>query len=228
MADPTSIAATQAAILKSAASKAATVDPALSTQAGAVKQDLAVMADQAKGYTAGVNAGVIVAQDNRAAQARRLATEKAQADAARARDAQMQAIQAQEARLRIEAEKANFGRQRQRIEAEQTAEPNEENARQVKMHMLSNTTPGFQTAFNAIMSEGVTSADEALAILKNLKEKDPTNTFDNVSEDAVQRYATAYFKALEGGAVNLRSLEPKRKAASSGPSGWGGAISGLR
>jgi hypothetical protein len=93
MAGPVPLAVTQAAALKSAAGKQAQAPAVESTQVGAVKQDLAVMADQAKGYTAGVNAGVITAQDNRAAQARRLAAEKAAADAARAQEAQMRAIE---------------------------------------------------------------------------------------------------------------------------------------
>ncbi len=210
------IAVTQAAVLKSAAGKQAQAPAVESTQVGAVKQDLAVMADQAKGYTQGINAGIITAQDNRAAQARRLAAEKAANDAARAQEAQMAAIQQQEARLRQQAQAQQFERDKQELqirqavnETEETQEPNAEAARRVIFHSKANRTPNFQDALVALLQDS-TSAQEAVAILKNAKANDE-DWAEGIHEGAIRQYATAYFSALEGRAASLSRL-PKRRS----------------
>lgn len=202
------IAVTQAAALKSAAGKAGQSKPEATPNINAVRQDLAVMADQAKGYTEGINAGVIVAQDNRQAQAARFAAEKAANDARRAQEAQMAAIQQQEAALRREAANAEYGRRKKDLQIEQAvkqSEPEEadlEAARRVQMHMASHTTAGFQRAFSSLLNMGVTSPGEMVAILDNLN-KDEDSPFRGTHRETLLRYARAHFNALEGRAVDL-------------------------
>lgn len=219
MAEPTPIAVTQAAAMKSAAGAAGQAPPVESTQVGAVRQDLAVMADQAKGYTAGVNAGVISAQDNRAAAARRLAAEKAAEDARRAQEAQMDQMRAQELALRKQSNAQDFERRKIAAEAQAAEEPDEintETARQVIMHSKTTKTPGFQMALEALLQDS-TSPAEAVALLKNAK-RNGEEGFGGINESTIRAYATAYFDALEGKAVNISKLPVRRKTSSSSSS----------
>jgi hypothetical protein len=218
--EPAPLAAVQAAVLKTAASKqASTGDPAAASQAGAVAQDLAVMADQAKGYAAGVNQGTIVAQDNRAAQSRRLAQEAAQAQADRARQLQLEQMQTAQMRLDAEGEAA---RDQGRLEEERlrqakaggTDDQAEWDAAgdSVIRHSMMNRGPRFQTALTAVLGNA-TSAAEAVAILRNAKRHpDEFGWAPGIKEDVLRKYATEYFRAIQGGAVNLKRLNPPTPA----------------
>ena len=215
--EPAPLAAVQAAVLKTAASKqAAAGDPAASSQAGAVAQDLAVMADQAKGYAAGVNQGVIVAQDNRAAQNRRIAEEAAQAAAERSRALQLE--QMQTAQMRIEGETAA---QRDRFQVEQErlqqAKENEgpdeidlSNSLSVLRHATMSRGPRFQAALAAALEEA-TNPNEAVAILRN-SARHGEEWAVGIKENVLRSYAQQYFRALEGKAISLNQLNPKPAA----------------
>lgn len=218
--DPAPLAAVQAAVLKTAAGKQSQQPPAQSTQVNAVAQDLAVMADQARGYTEGVNAGTIVAQDNRAAQARRLAAERAQADAARQRQLELEQRQTEIAQLRAQSERQSGqyqieerkARLAQRTkEAETEIDPEwEANALGVVRHAKMNRGPRFQTAITSVLSEA-TNPDEAVALLRNAQRHPEEFPWaPGIQEDVLRNYATEYFRALEGGAVRRRLLDPKK------------------
>ena len=218
--DPAPLAAVQAAVLKTAAGKQGQAPPVQSTQANAVAQDLAVMADQAKGYTAGVDAGTIVAQDNRAAQASRLAQERAQADAARQRELAMEQAQTQAAMLRAEADRQSgqfaIAEKKARLAkqaAEETINPEwDADAVAVTRHAVMNRGPRFQDALMQVLGNA-TSPDEAVAILRNAQ-KYP-NDYEwavNIQEDVIRKYATEYFKAQGGGGVNFDRLKAARAA----------------
>lgn len=212
-------------MLKTAAGKQAQTSPVESTQANAVAQDLAVMADMAKGYTAGVDAGTIVAQDNRAAQARRLAAERAQADAARQRALELEQRQTEIAQLRAQSERQSGSYQitekkaRLARDAEERAKrdegPSDDDvaaAAGVERHAMMNRGPRFQTALTQVL-DNATNPDEAIAILRNAqRHPDEFPWASGIKEDVLKNYATEYFRALEGKAVRRRSLDPPKKA----------------
>lgn len=214
--DPAPLAAVQAAVLKTAAGKqAAQGDPGIAAQNNAVAQDLAVMADQAKGYTAGVNAGTIVAQDNRNAQASRLAVEAAQAAAERQRSLELERMQTQRMQLEQQAAAAKY--QRDVIAARRSAaedrkkeqEPDVANAGIAIRHAAINRGPRFQEALNLAL-QGATSSHEAVAILTNsAKHNEPWAV--NIDPAVLRRYAEQYFRGLNGRAVNVKALSDAGK-----------------
>jgi hypothetical protein len=204
--EPAALADVQAAVMKSAAAKAPTQGAPSATQADAVRQDLSVMADQAKGYTQGVNAGTIMAQDQRAAQGRRLAIEAQEAAAARAREEQAAKIRQQQQRLAMDQRKQDMDFRRQAATVQGQAEeqePDLANSNKVLLHLKSNESQNLQEAFDAfVLGSGATNAAEAMAIFRNTIEQDDASPYKHVGPITLQRYATAYFRALEGKAVS--------------------------
>jgi hypothetical protein len=240
--DPAPLAAVQAAVLKQAAGKKAQTPAAESSMSNAVQQDLAIMADQAKGYTAGVNAGVIVEQDNRAAQARRLAAEQAQAQAEHARRLELEQKQTEMMRLRAETERqsgrfsiaekqARLDADRRRLDAdrrkaEESGDIPDEwvaNADEVTRHAIIHAPRSVQNALKGALPMA-TSAQEALQIYRNAKRANVDWTID-VDERMLRSYAEEYFRALEGKAVRetrLRAPTPpqRRGPLADGPAGY--------
>lgn len=227
--EPAPLAAVQAAVLKSAASKNAQsggMPQAGASPNTAIAQDLAVMADQAKGYAAGVDQGVVVAQDNRAAAARRLAEERAAADAARQRELAMEQMQTQQARLQGEAaaqadrfqmeresaQQALRRSQEAEAEAEAGDEPDFEAAGAVYRHAQANAPTPIQVAMRKFVNNSTTPT-EALKMLDNARRNGDPITED-VDRSMFFDYAKQWFNALHGRAVNFKSLEPKRKPTS--------------
>ena len=163
-----------------------------------------------------MDAGTIVAQDNRAAQAARLAQERAQADAARQRELAMEQAQTQAAMLRAEADrqsgqfaiaekKARLAKQAE----EETIDPEwEANALGVVRHAKMNRGPKFQATLTNVLSEA-TNPTEAVALLRNAqRHPDEFPWATGIKEDVLLAYAEQYFRALEGDAVNTRRLAP--------------------
>jgi hypothetical protein len=219
--DPAPLAAVQAAVLKTAAGKqAAAKDPGIAAQNNAVAQDLAVMADQAKGYTAGVNQGTIVAQDQRSAQSQRLALEASQAAAERARALELERMQTSRMQLEQQAAAQKYERDatdNRRIAAERAKEeaaPEEadiDNASSVVRHASLNMGPRFQEALGLVL-QNTTNPSEAVQFLANsAKHNEPWAA--GIKPDVIRRYAEQYFRALEGRAVNVKSLIPQSATA---------------
>ncbi len=227
--EPAPLAAVQAAVLKTAAAKQGQGEaPAAagSSQATAVSQDLALMADQSKGYAAGVNQGVIVAQDNRASQARRLAEEAAQAQAAQAR--QLQADQAQTESMRLRGQAAaqqdRFASEREvaqqrlaraaREESPEDMEAEEigEKFRQIEFAAVSRQKPAFAQVFEQLTGQASNRKD-IMALFDNLKAQSGDPLYSSVSRDAIDRYARVWEAASANKNISLDSLDMPARAA---------------
>lgn len=209
--DPAPLAAVQAAVLKSAASAQGQEPASQNSQSGAVTQDLAVMADLAKGYSAGAIAGNLEAENQRASASTRMAEEAAQAQAARARALDLQRLQtqemaaraardAQETQLRIKEAQAEGERRRQALEAENGGLSDEEVARRQNliMDVQANARANVDSATN-IALDTVTkvsrSPQEALDYFDQLQRE---GEFAGVNRAIIERYATALFDADAG------------------------------
>lgn len=221
--EPASLAAVQAAVSKSVASQQG--DPAKPKTAGsvfdgAIAQDLAVMADQAKSYNAGVAAGNVEAENQRGAQSSRLALEAAQAAAARSRSLEAERMQTQ--RMGLEQEAARqasrlnleaLDRQRTETEARQAGKPSaedtqeleraEEAKRRIVFDAHTSISPGFGDEFEAVLAVGPTSYSEFKRVIDAYTEAGNLPSIAT-NKDAALRYGKALFDAFAGKNVNLR------------------------
>lgn len=226
--DPASLAAVQAAVSKSVASQAG--DPAAPKTAGsvfdgAIAQDLAVMAEQAKSYSAGAAAGNVEAENQRSMQSGRLQMEAAQAAAARARALEAERMQTQRMALEQEAARqANrlkleaLDRQKAETAARQASEPKPEDTRElerveeVKRQLLfdavTKVSPTFGEEFNALLGSGATNYGEFRRLVDAYAAEFPTIA---ANKDAALRYGKAFFDTAAGKRLDLgKALAPPR------------------
>ncbi len=217
--DPVPLAAVQAAVLKSAAGAAGqSGEPPPSTGGvfeGAIAQDLAVMADQAKSYSAGAAAGNVEAENQRSMQSNRLSMEAAQAAAARARQAEMDRMSTSEAGLRAQREtQANALRLAEldravgveRVKAGKKDNTDEqERVAEVRRRLLHEGTvkvsPDFAAEFEELLS-GAVSFKEFKELLDALA---GTANYPTLGTNrlAAERYARTFYDAASGKSVNV-------------------------
>jgi len=191
---------------------------------GAVAQDLAVMADQAKGYTAGVIQGNAEQAEARSAQAGRLQEEAAQAAAARAREAELDRMQTQEAQMRLaqDSQEASLRLQaareareldRRALELEEKGDPKEREAeeidekqRQIEFAAASRQKPEFGTVFAELTGQA-TSRKDIMSLFDNLKAQSGDPLYASVSRSAIDRYARVWEAAAGNRSISLKSLD---------------------
>lgn len=225
---PASLASVQAAVLKSAAGAAGqgSASEATGQHQGAVSRDLAVMADQAKGYTEGVIKGNAEQVQVRNDQASRLQEEAAQESAARARAAALDQMQTQEAQLRLtqDAQEASRQLQEARTSSSQIdeAEGVDEKFRQIEFASMSRQKPEFAKVFGDLTSTAVTHRD-IMALYDNaVKQGGPDYAdYRSVSRDAISRYAQVWEAASANKDISLKSLDrQKQKSSGKKRSSW--------
>lgn len=224
--EPAPLAAVQAAVLKSSASQAAQANkPALA--ATAVAQDLSVMADQAKSYSAGVAAGNVEADKQGGAIAARMAEDRAHADSIRAQELALERLQTQRAQADADGQRqsqANRLRDAQRerdfVDQPQTQAEVEkgwqDNANSVAFHARTHYGPRFNTALDSILSSGASTPAEAMALFdawqsKQYADTDQGKSVHNIDRATIARYVRAVFDAGNGKSVDTSTLAPKRK-----------------
>lgn len=195
---PASLSDVQAAVLKSAADKAGAQGGNPTYGAPAVAQDLAVMADQAQGYSAGVAAGVDNAKVNSAAQNSQQAEAKAQSDALRS--AQLASQQAQTAALNERA--------RQAAEAQQ-AKVQAANAANIARKMSRDLPPEVNAAFQDLLGQTTdyNDAKQAIDSYQKFGGLDKFSTNGMIQTHLHQEflnYAQMYHDALQGQAAQKR------------------------
>lgn len=224
--EPAPLAAVQAAVMASAAGKQASTGDAKGAST-AVQQDLAVLADQAKGYTKGSILGGAAASTNRMASARRLDDDRMKADALRAQALEVERIQtqraqasaaadAQEAALRLASISAD--RQNDRlVQGAQNARQQQEADEEARADALATQ----QAEGDRVLGMAYQSLDELNAgiVTSVLPQTDSVQTamavFDNAVEqgaaagadrDTFLNFASAYHQTLQGSAVDTRRL----------------------
>lgn len=231
--DPAPLAAVQAAVMKSSAAAQGQTEPAPTGGAfqGAIAQDLAVMADQAKGYSAGVAAGNVEAENQRGAASSRMALEASQAAAARQRQIQMAQMDTNQARLRL-AQQQQEGQIRLRDQAREAEErlraateaergsPDEraevkaaENAYRIKNHARANESPDFALTFDNLTQQATTYR-EFMDLYDNYSKQDPTLIAGAEDRNKIARYARVYFDSVAAGKPLMLSRLPRPKNTS--------------
>lgn len=191
--------------MKSAAGKAGQSNPSVPVPgvgAPAVAQDLAVMADQARGYTQGIASGVEVARSNSAAAASRMAQEAAAAQAIRDAENATQAAQTAAAAERVRA-------------AEEKAQEEAQAAQAglVLNRMATRLAPDEADLFQGLITR-TTNYDDAREAFDALRGRgllaDTFGTQTKEEDDAIHstflNYARLYHDALQGKAVDLRGV----------------------
>lgn len=226
--EPAPLASVQAAVMKSAAGAAAQAPPsqAVSLQNNAINRDLSVMADQAAGYTKGVNIGNSEAAANRSAQSNRLAQEAAQAAQMRANELESQRLELAQQQQRMAIEAA--GGQMDLAKARTANEGVDEEALYAQRkdavfgHAMRNRTEGFVTQLNDVVSTS-TNYHDAVARMDNLVKQGYIT--ENVP--AMRAYLRQIFnKAAQGKEPDLDALTPRQKAAASAAGGGSTGRSG--
>ena len=202
---PAPLAAVQAAVMKSAAGAAAQAPASMASafQDNAIASDLSVMADQAKGYTQGVNLGNNEAASNRSAQAGRLAQEAAQAAQERANSLELQRmdLQAQQARMAADSEAAQ--RQLSSVDEEDEAAAYAQRRDAVLGFAARNRDLQFGVDLDKIVSNSG-SYGEAVALMENLAAQDEITS----NQPAMRAYLKQIFlRAAAGKDPNLGALK---------------------
>lgn len=194
----------QAAVMKASAGTQG--QEAVTADTSAVQQDLAVMADQAKGYTQDINSGLVAAQQNSAALNARLEEERRQADALRA---------AQRASASAAYASSRRSDEEEMLKAQKAAQ--EAAAADVIRRMTRDMPPSFVEAALEIIPNSIDYSD-AVAALKS-REKyggigvgsfelgrargglGGSKTGGTNAKALILDYARQYHNALQGGAA---------------------------
>lgn len=197
--EPAKLADVQAAVLKSAAG--ATAQQAPDAAAQHVAQDLSVMADQAKGYTAGVAQGLTNAQDTAANRDARIAQDRATQEAIY--QAQIDTQRAQTAAASARAQAAAEAQRQQAEEAAQAAAADE-----VMRRVQRDNPPDFVKLATTIIPATVDYRDAQEAIDNYFKYFKP-DTYGQKGGDMLGvnplkmkaqllMYAAKYHNAIQG------------------------------